>query len=116
MLGGVYFALASARFARLAAVVAGVALAVCVAGLAQISNAGLDPARALASDVVADVYPSPSIYLCAPFVGGAAAAVTVLATRRSSRTGKLRHDPAITCSMHCSLPHAASTVAHTEAD
>jgi aquaporin Z len=104
-LGLVFAMLASRRYRRWAPVAAGFLLTAFIVALAPISGAGFNPARALASDVLAAAYPAIWIYLVGPLAGAAGAAGVVVAWGRSPVTGKLRHDPTITCHMRCGLPH-----------
>jgi aquaporin Z len=103
----VFRVLASRRYHQWAPVVAGALLTAFIVALAQVSGAGFNPVRGLAPDVLASVYPAIWIYVAGPVAGGAAAAAAVVAWGRRPVTGKLRHDPAISCHMRCALPHRA---------
>jgi glycerol uptake facilitator-like aquaporin len=100
----VFRALASARYRAWAPVVAGASLTTFIVVLAPITGAGFSPVRALAPDVMANTYPAVWIYLIGPLVGCAGAAGAVVARGRRPITGKLHHDPTISCHMRCGLP------------
>ena len=104
----VFGVLASRRYHQWAPVVAGVLLTIFIVTLAPVSGAGFNPVRGLAPDVLANVYPAIWIYFVGPLAGSAAAAAAVIAWGRRPVTGKLRHDPAISCHMRCTLPHRAA--------
>jgi TRAP-type C4-dicarboxylate transport system permease small subunit len=110
----VFGVLASRRYHQWAPVVAGVSLTIFIVALAPVSGAGFNPVRGLAPDVLANVYPAIWIYLAGPVAGSAAAAAAVIAWGRRPVTGKLYHDPAISCHMRCALPHR--TAASSRAD
>src|SRR5580658_229205 len=78
MLVVVYALLISKRLHQWAAVAAGVLLAAFIVLLAPFSGGGLNPARALAPDVIAGAYPSVWIYLVGPAAGALAAAAAVI--------------------------------------
>jgi aquaporin Z len=104
----VFGVLASRRYHQWAPVVAGVLLTTFIVALAPVSGAGFNPVRGLAPDVLANVYPAIWIYFVGPLAGSAAAAAAVIAWGRRPVTGKLYHDPAISCHMRCALPHRAA--------
>lgn len=104
----VFGVLASRRYHQWAPVVAGVLLTTFIVALAPVSGAGFNPVRGLAPDVLANVYPAIWIYFAGPVAGSAAAAAAVIAWGRRPVTGKLCHDPAISCHMRCALPHRAA--------
>ncbi|MGD0068688.1 MAG: hypothetical protein ABSB76_35310 [Streptosporangiaceae bacterium] len=60
--------------------------------------------------MLASAIPALWIYLAGPALG-AIAAGWMAAGRSRSRllTGKLHHDPAISCYLRCALPHSADT-------
>jgi aquaporin Z len=110
----VFGILTSRRYHQWAPVVAGVSLTIFIVALAPVSGAGFNPVRGLAPDVLANVYPAIWIYLAGPVAGSAAAAAAVIAWGRRPVTGKLYHDPAISCHLRCALPHR--TAASSRAD
>lgn len=101
----VYALLTSPRYRRWAAVVAGVLLSVAIVGLATVTGAAFNPARALGPDVLAGIYPSLWVFVVGPLVGAAAAGAAVGRWGRPAVTGKLHHDPSVPCRMRCALPH-----------
>lgn len=112
MLAVVFGCLASARRARLAALAAGVLLAIAIAALAPVSGAGFNPVRGLAPDVAAGWYPALWIYFAGPVAGALVAAGIIGRREHRPVTGKLVHDPAIPCYMRCELPHLSYEGAH----
>jgi aquaporin Z len=101
----VFAVLSSSRHHQWAPPVAGVTLAVSIIAVGPLTGAGFSPVRGLAPDLMAGAYPMVWIYLAGPVAGGAAAAAAILAWGRRPVTGKLRHDPAVTCHMRCGRPH-----------
>jgi aquaporin Z len=111
----VYALLSSRRLRRAAPAAAAVSLAVAIVVLAPTSGAGFNPVRALAPDVLAGAYPAWWVYVVGPLLGSVAAALVLRAGRWRPLTGKLHHDPSITCHMHCELPHAPAARPHVRA-
>lgn len=108
-LGVVFLMLTSHRHHRWTPAVAAALLTATIIVLAPLSGAGNNPVRALAPDVLANIYPAVWIYIAGPLLGAALAAGALIAARRRPLTGKLHHDPSILCHMRCTLPHLAST-------
>lgn len=110
MLTVVYALLVSKRYHQWAAVAAGVLLAAGIILLAPSTGGGLNPARALTPDLLANTYPAVWIYLVGPVAGALVAGAAVFAAGIRPVTGKLGHHPAGPCHMRCLLPHQAAAV------
>ena len=110
-------AIVAARGIATGTIVAGAAttvIALAIVALATTTGAGFNPVRGLAPDVVSGDYAGLLPLIVGPLLGGLGAGLLFRIRAVPPVTGKLTHDPTLTCYLGCQLPHDEAAALHPE--